>query len=184
MQKKILWLCLTVVGIVPFSNDIFVSALPQIRAAFATTHSGLILSVFLAGLALAQPIYGPLSDHYGRKPILIIGLLIFLIGSALAAFSNNFTLLISGRFIQALGACSTIISALAIVRDTQSHTKLVSMIGTLMAVIGVCPAVAPLVGSYLTQYIGWRGSFYFLFLLGPAVLIYNCSIPKRNLTKT
>ena len=133
------------------------------RDVFNTNHVGLCLTVFLAGLAVAQPIYGPLSDRFGRKPVLLAGLIIFLLGSLITISSINFNFFLCGRFVQALGACASIITCLAVVRDTQHETKLAKVIGIMMAVIGICPAVAPLFGSYLTHGFGWKANFFLLF---------------------
>jgi MFS transporter, DHA1 family, multidrug resistance protein len=183
MNNRLLWLCLSVVMIVPFANDVFISALPAMRAVFNTSHVGLSLTVFLIGLALAQPIYGPLSDRYGRKPVLQVGLLIFLMGSVITVTMQSFNLFLLGRFIQSLGACSAIITGLAIVRDTQHDEKLVKAMGTMMAVIGVCPAVAPLIGSYFTEAFGWKSSFLLLLCLAVFYLIIISFLFKETSVK-
>ena len=164
-------LCLTVVVIVPFSNDIFISAFPVMTKVFNTEHIGMVISVFLTGLALAQPVYGPLSDRFGRKPVLLAGLLIYLLGSTSSLLVHNFHIFLLARFIQAVGACSTIISAIAMLRDTLKGQQLIRSMGVLMAIIGVCPAVAPLLGAVLTNWLGWQGGFIFIWLLGVLYLI-------------
>ena len=166
LKKSLFWLCLTSVIIVPFSNDMFISALPLMKVDFNTPHIGWVISVFLLGLATSQLFYGPLSDRFGRKPVLLAGLCVFIVGSGFLLFVDTFSLFLLGRFIQAIGACSVIVSSLAIVRDTTDGKDLVKTIGIVMSIIGICPAVAPLVGSFLTTLWGWKASFILLLLLG------------------
>ena len=183
MNKIVLWLCLSVVIIVPFANDMFISALPAMRAVFNTSHVGLSMTVFLTGLALAQPIYGPLSDRFGRKPVLQFGMFIFLAGSVITVTTQSFNVFLLGRFIQSVGACAAIITGLAIVRDTQPGNKLHKSMGVMMAVIGVCPAIAPLIGSYFTASFGWRSSFILLLCFAIFYLIIISFLFKETAVK-
>jgi DHA1 family bicyclomycin/chloramphenicol resistance-like MFS transporter len=168
MQKivRFLPLILSICLITPLSNDIFIPSLPAISHLFHTDKTQLLLSIFMLGLAISQLIYGPFSDRFGRKPIIITGLSIFILASIMIATANNFTVLLIGRFFQAVGACCTIPSAMAILRDTYSHDELVKPVSYLMGTIVVAPIVAPLFGSYLEFYFGWRSSFIFLLFLG------------------
>lgn len=171
LSGMLFWLCLTVVVIVPFANDMFIAALPAMQVFFNTKHMALAISAFLLGLALAQPIYGPLSDRFGRKPVLLSGLFIFVLGSSMTLLAHDFYLFLLARFIQALGACSAIVSALAMLRDTQDEQQLVRSVGVLMAIVGVCPAMAPLLGAMLTELFSWYANFVFLWLLGVFYLL-------------
>ena len=133
---------------------------------FAGNNISLVLSIFLLGLAISQPFYGPLSDRFGRKPVLLIGLSLYTLASALVMLSNSFPVLLIGRFIQAVGICSAITSALAIARDTCKNEELIKSTGLIMALMAIGPATAPLIGSFLNHFWGWSASFYFLFILG------------------
>lgn len=170
MQKKyyaiIFLIILSVCLVVPFSIDIFISGFPAMSRYFPGANVSLILSVALLGLAVAQPIYGPLLDRFGRRPVLMVGLWIYTIASAQVMLTNSFTLLLIGRVIQALGACSAIISVFAIARDSYHEEKLIKATSLIMAMIGVSPAIAPLIGSLLNTLWGWRSSFIFLFIIG------------------
>ena len=173
-NKLLFSLILSVCAIVPLTNDIFISGITQMTQYFPGSNISLVLSVSLLGLAISQTFYGPLSDRFGRKPVLLIGLIIYTVMSAIVTFSTSFYLLLLGRFIQAVGACSAIVSALAIARDCYSKENLVSATSMIMAILGAGPAFAPLIGSFLNNYWGWRASFGFLFVLGLAytLLIY------------
>ncbi len=117
-QRFIFTTILSVCVIVPLSNDIFISGMPAMKQYFAVGDNiSWVLSFSLLGLAAAQLFYGPFSDRFGRKPVLLFGLLLYTFASAQVMSTDSFSWLLLGRFIQAMGACSAITSALAIARD-------------------------------------------------------------------
>ena len=166
INNKLLWLCLSAVVLTPLSNDMFISGFPEMSVFFSTSHIGLLISFYLIGIASAQLFYGPLLDRYGRRPVLVIGLFIYLIGNGLMLTTSNFPLFLFARFIQAIGVCSTIGTSLAILHDTRQGHAFVASMGVLSAVIGICPAISPFFGSILTTHFGWKSNFYVLFGLG------------------
>lgn len=168
--------------VAPISIDIFVSGLPAISQYFHGTNVSLILGMSLLGLAFSQPIYGPLLDKFGRKPVLLFGLLVFSIASLVIATTNSFNILILGRFVQAIGACCGVVSSFAIVKDVYEKEKMVYAIGMIMAMIGISPVIAPLIGSFLTNYFSWRASFFFLFIMGLTYLFIIAFVYKETLT--
>jgi len=136
LKRSLFWLCLTCVIILPFANDMFIAALPLMKVVFKTTHIGWMISFFLLGIALSQLFYGPLSDRYGRKPVLLGGLCVFIIGTGFLLIADTFRLFLLGRFIQAIGGCSVIVSSLAIVRDTSEGKNLVRTISSVATASG------------------------------------------------
>jgi MFS transporter, DHA1 family, multidrug resistance protein len=174
MSNMLFWACLSVVVLTPLSNDIFISGFPDMSRFFGTHEIGYVISIFLAGLASAQLFYGPLLDRFGRKPVLVVGLSIFVIGSAMTALMTDYTFFLLARFIQAVGVCSTISTAFAIIHDVKHGDKhaMVSAMSAMMAVIGVFPALAPLLGSVLTTLMGWQLNFYVLLGLGCFYLFF------------
>ena len=158
----VLSVCMTV----PLTNDIFISGMPAMKKYFVGSDISLVLSTLLLGLAIAQLFYGPLLDRFGRRPVLLAGLILYTLASAVVMTSSSFTLLLVGRFFQAVGICSAITSSLAIARDTYKQEELVRAMSLIMAIMGVGPAAAPLIGSFLNYLWGWRASFEFLFVLG------------------
>lgn len=157
---------LSVCIIVPFSNDIFISGFVEMKNYFDTANISLVLSVFFFGLAVSQPIYGPLLDRFGRRPVLLMGLWIFTLASAQVMLTHSFILLLIGRFFQALGVCSASVSVYAITRDIHAKEQLVRATSLITAVICVGPAIAPLLGSLINIFFDWRAAFICLFVLG------------------
>ncbi len=156
------------VALGPLSTDMYLPALPSMAEEFSTGSGSiqLTLSLFLAGFALAQIIYGPLSDRFGRKPVLISGLMIFTLSSLACALSDNIVSLIIFRFLQALGGSAGPVLGRAMVRDihgAENSGKVLSHIATAMA---LAPAVAPVAGGFMSLFWGWESIFLFLALLG------------------
>lgn len=150
---------LTAMG--PLSTDMYLPSLPAIGAAFATDAGQvqLTLSVFLVGFALGQIVYGPVADQYGRKPVLLGGLILFVAASFGCMIATSVEWLIAARFIQAVGACAAVVLARAIVRDLHSSEDSARILSLMGAVMGLVPAIAPIIGAVLEQGFGWRASF-------------------------
>lgn len=138
---------------------------------FHTAHIALTISVYLAALAVGQLIYGPILDRFGRRPVLIVCLFIYLVGSILTLHTTHFGIFLLARFIQGMGASATLIAAIAAVRDTNTGNALIQSMSKLLAIVGVAPSVAPMLGSVLTQYIDWKANFHALLILGIAYAI-------------
>ncbi|MCP4334428.1 MAG: multidrug effflux MFS transporter, partial [Gammaproteobacteria bacterium] len=156
------------VALGPLATDMYLPALPGLADEFSTSAGmvQLTLSLFLAGFALAQIIYGPLSDRFGRKPVLLCGLALFVVASIACAFAKNIEMLILARFVQALGGSAGPVLGRAMVRDIhgpQESARVLSHIGSAMA---LAPAFAPILGGYMSVYLGWPSIFWFLTLVG------------------
>lgn len=156
------------VGLSPLSTDMYLPAFPAMAEQFSASPGQLqlTLSLFLAGFALAQIIYGPISDRFGRKPVMIFGLLVFILSSIGCALSDSVQSLMLFRFLQALGGSAGPVLGRAMVRDIhspESAGKVLSHIGSAMA---LAPAIAPIAGSYMTVSWGWASIFWFLVLFG------------------
>jgi len=165
------------VALGPLATDMYLPALPGLTDAFATSAGRvqLTLSLFLAGFALAQIIYGPLSDRFGRKPVLLCGLSLFVLASIACALAESIEMLILARFVQALGGSAGPVLGRAMVRDIHGpleSARVLSHIGSAMA---LAPAFAPILGGYMSVYLGWPSIFWFLGLvglLGAALLVF------------
>ena len=157
----------------PLALNIFMPSMPVMPRLFNTDYATvqLTLSLFLVGLAVAQLLYGPLADRYGRRPLLLIGIALFLVGSLLALFAVSIEMLIVGRLIQAVGGCSGLVLGRAIVRDLHERDKAASVIAYMTMAMVVAPMLGPLFGGYLHDWFGWRASFVLVAVFAAIVFI-------------
>ncbi len=155
----------------PMSIDIYLPSLPEMTRVFATDVAGvqLTLSVFAATLAMAQLVYGPLSDRFGRRPVLLAGVSVYVVGSLLCLLAGSITALILFRALQALGACAGPVVARAVVRDLFGREQGARMMATLAAFMSVAPAVAPVIGGLLIAW-GWWANFAVMAAFGALVV--------------
>jgi len=156
------------VALGPLSTDMYLPALPGMTSEFATDTGRiqLTLSLFMAGFALAQIIYGPLSDRYGRKPVLQFGLLLFVISTIGCALSNDINTLIALRFLQALGGSAGPVLGRAMVRDIHGPENSGKVLSHIASAMALAPAIAPIVGGFMYIAWGWASIFWLLTLFG------------------
>jgi DHA1 family bicyclomycin/chloramphenicol resistance-like MFS transporter len=157
----------------PLSTDLYLPSLPHLQHVFGVpvAQVQLTLSVYLMGFAAAQLLYGSLSDRFGRRPVLIGGMLLYFAASAGCMLADSIGTLIFARFLQAVGACSAPVLARAVVRDVhgpREAARLLAIVGTGMA---LAPAAAPMLGGYIDIWFGWRANFALLTLFGGAALL-------------
>lgn len=157
------------------ASDIYLPSLPQICSYFNRTSLEVqgTISVYLLGLSSFQLVYGPLSDSYGRKKIVLVGIVIFLIGTILCFTKMNFTFLLIGRFLQGIGACSGMVIGRAILGDLYETDQVGKILTTIFPIIGMSPAIAPVIGGYLTKFMGWSSVFG---VIGVLSLILFCLV--------
>jgi DHA1 family bicyclomycin/chloramphenicol resistance-like MFS transporter len=156
---------LTAMG--PFAIDMYLPALPEIgRSLGADTEAvQASLMAFFISLGVGQLVFGPLSDMFGRKLPLYIGLAVFLAGSIGCVFAPDIETLIAFRFVQGLGACAGMVIPRAVVRDLHTGTEAARLMSLLMLVFSVSPILAPLAGSFVIEAAGWRGVFWVVTVL-------------------
>jgi MFS transporter, DHA1 family, multidrug resistance protein len=166
-----------VTAVAPASLHILVPALPVLAAVFEAAPGAvqLVLTLFLAGIAAGQLVYGPVSDRYGRRPVLIAGLSLFLFGTVLCGFAWSLPALIIGRTLQALGGCAGMVLGRAIIRDIYERERAASALATIMMVMSLAPSLSPAIGAYLAEWGGWRTDFVLLGIIGAAVLILTAA---------
>src|SRR3990167_8919454 len=164
-------LLLMVVG--QIGTDVYLASLPAIHSALNTSMSTVqyTFSIFLAGFALSQLFYGPLSDHFGRKPFILFGLLLYTTTALLCAASTTIVELLTARFFQGVGAGACTVIARAIMRDTFDGKDLNKMNIYQSMVWAMVPISAPLLGSYIQYYVGWRYNFLLLSVLSTFLLV-------------
>jgi DHA1 family bicyclomycin/chloramphenicol resistance-like MFS transporter len=157
----------------PMSVDMYLPAFPAL-AQDLLTDSGRVqqtLSAFLLGFAVAPLVWGPLSDRYGRKPILYAGLAIFVAASIGGALSGSIDVLIGFRFLQALGGSAAASLARAIVRDRYDREEAARTLSLLFVVMAIAPMVAPIIGGQVLVFFGWRAIFWALAGYGVICLL-------------
>lgn len=159
-------------GFGPMSTDLYLPSLPALVGAFdsdvATVQ--LTLSVFLVGFALAQLVYGPVSDRIGRRPAILAGIAIFTAASIACALATTIGMLILCRFLQALGACCGPVLGRAVVRDLYGPARSARILAYMSMSMALAPAIGPMLGGVLQEAFGWRANFWVLVGFGAVML--------------
>jgi MFS transporter, DHA1 family, multidrug resistance protein len=157
----------------PLAVHLFMPVIPAVKAALDLSDAlaQLTFSVALFTMAFATLVYGSLSDRYGRRPVLLSGLGLFLIGSAVSVMANSIGVLVLGRFIQAIGAGCGVTLVRAIAQDVYGRDRLVKAIAYLTMAYTIGPMVAPMVGGVLIDAFGWRSVFGFALGAGAVIAL-------------
>ena len=167
----------------PLSTDLYLSSLPSLVSGFGVPVATvqLTLTLFVVGFGGAQLVVGPLSDRFGRRPVLLSGLGLYVAASALCGLSQSIELLIAARFIQALGCCAAVMTARAVVRDAYEPQHSAGLLARASSWISLAPILGPILGSYLQVAFGWRAAFGALGTLS-ACLMAACilHLPETN----
>ena len=152
----------------PVALNILLPALPDVAADLGLPITAVQLSftLYLLALALGQLILGPLADRFGRRPVLLAGVFIHMLGCVVAAMASDLTWLLVGRVLQALGGCTGMALARTIMLDRHSREAAAGKIGYITFSIGLSQAIAPTLGGYMNLMWGWQSLFYFSMLLG------------------
>lgn len=176
-------LLIALVGLGPISTDLYLPSLPSMTRALGVPvgEVQLTLSVFLVGFAAAQLLYGPLSDRFGRRPILLIGLAIYVAASLACALATSIDVLIAARFVQALGGCAGPVLCRAVVRDVHGREGAARVMAYLSSAVALAPALGPIVGGFLEVWSGWRANLVALAVYGTAGLAAaSLILPETN----
>ncbi len=152
-----------------------VPALPLLAADFARgpAEVQLVLTLYFIGIAAGQLFYGPISDRFGRRPVLLAGLALFLAGTTLCIAAESLAMLILGRVLQALGGCAGLVLGRAIIRDVSDRDGAARGIALVMMAMSLAPAVSPAVGAYVSEWFGWRAMFVLMGGFGAVVLVWT-----------
>lgn len=167
----LLWLVTGCLMLQPLSTDLYLASLPGMAADFAVSPAAVqqTLSLFVFGFGTAQLISGPLSDRYGRRPVLIAGLALYLVSGLACALAPSLDWLVAARFIQAIGCCTAVVVARAIVRDAYAPAEGARVLAKALSLLSLAPIFGPILGGYLQVSFGWRAAFVALALAGLAV---------------
>lgn len=158
------------------SIDIMLPALPDIGRALGVTSENdrqLVVIVYMAGFATGQLFHGALSDHFGRRPVLLAGLAIFIAGTLAALLAQSFTALLAARLVQGVGAAAPRVIALAVVRDLYSGRRMARVMSFAMMVFIIIPVLAPTIGQALIHVGDWRWTFHGLLVAGLVAMLWS-----------
>ena len=149
-------------------NDMYLPTIPAMRREFHTTPSmtQMGLSLAMLGMGLGSIVWGSLSDHFGRKRILIISLAIFVVATGVSLLSSTIEFFISMRLLQGIGAGGAMVLSTTIPADVYGGRQLGKLMGIVGAINGLAPAAGPLLGGFMADSIGWRGIFVVLIAIG------------------
>lgn len=164
----------------PLVTDMYLPALPAMTTDFNATPSTIQmgLAMCILGLAVGQLMFGPLSDKYGRKPVLGAALILFLISTVACIFSPSIEWFNICRFFQGLGGAGGVVLSRSVATDCYSGHELAKTLAIIGAINGIAPVTAPVIGGLFAESIGWQGIFWILFAVG--ILLVGIYIPFRE----
>jgi DHA1 family bicyclomycin/chloramphenicol resistance-like MFS transporter len=167
-------------GFASISTDLYLPAMPNM-ARSVRAEPGLMewtISVYLMGFSVVQLFWGPISDRYGRRIPICVGLTLFVLGSAGCGLAQDGTTLIVCRVFQALGACAGVVLARAVVRDLYDGDRAAEMLSMLMSVMAIAPMVGPILGGQILAFMGWRSIFGILVAIGVLMIFAVLRLPE------
>ncbi len=167
---------LLLTGLVAFqaiSTDLYLASLPTLQRVFATDEARvqLTLSVFLLGSAVMQLAYGPISDRFGRRPVLRFAIALYVAASIACALAPTIEALIIFRLLQAIGSCAGVTLGRAVARDLYAPTVAAQVLAYMASAMALAPIIGPMLGSWMTVALGWQANFLFLAGFGAICLI-------------
>ncbi|WP_394202530.1 multidrug effflux MFS transporter [Shewanella waksmanii] len=173
MRRNLLPILMSMVVLSPLAIDIYLPSMPTMAAEFSVSASEVqsTLVLFLFAMGVGQILIGPLADRFGRRPIALAGVLLYIASSILAAVAMEFHWLQIARVLQGLAACSTSIVVFSAVRDCFTPKEGARYYSYLNGVICVIPALAPTLGGLLALQFGWRSTFVFMMLYAVIIMI-------------
>ena len=182
VKKPPFLILMSLSAIGPFAMNIFTPSMPSMMSVFNVNYDRVqfTLTLYLIALAIAQLFMGPLSDRFGRRPVALWGILIFLAGSLICVAAPDIFTLSLGRAIQAIGGCAGVVIARTMVRDIYGTNKAAQMIAGLALAMMIVPIVAPTLGGALDENFGWEASFYAVFTFAAFVFIAACFYLKET----
>ncbi|WP_237214724.1 multidrug effflux MFS transporter [Falsiroseomonas oryziterrae] len=175
------WLLVAMIGLGPFTMQVLVPSLPamgqDLGASTATIQ--LTVTLYLVAVGVGQLIYGPLSDRFGRRPLLMGGFVLYLVGSLAAALSVGVLGVVAARIVQAVGACAGVVLARAVIRDVWPREEAASVLGYVTMGMTIAPMLAPILGSVLDQWAGWRATMFACLAFGiPLAAVCWARLPE------
>ena len=160
------------IAVAPLAMDIYLASMPSMTRVLSATERQvqLTLSLYMYAWALCQIFVGPLTDRYGRRPLLLAGLALFVAASLACALARGIEMLIVARVAQAIGMAIVSVVPRAVVRDLHTGEHAARILSLMGVVLGIAPIVAPIIGSNLHVWLGWRANFFFVAAYGAIAL--------------
>jgi DHA1 family bicyclomycin/chloramphenicol resistance-like MFS transporter len=182
-EKQSLWFLSILSALMAFasiSTDLYLPAMPAMATSLHADAGQLELTIssYLIGFSLGQLVWGPISDRYGRRLPIALGLLLFIAGSAGCALSSTAPMMIGWRAVQAAGACASVVLARAMIRDVYEGHRAAQMLSTLMTVMAIAPLLGPSLGGLMLKFGSWPLIFWALAAFGMATVIALYSLPE------
>ncbi len=176
----------SLMSIVALSIDALLPAIPQISSALGVTNPNdnqLLITMIFLGLGFGQLLFGPLSDSFGRKPIVYIGFIVFIIASIVCVSTRNFEVMIVARVFQGIGLSSPRSLALSMIRDSYSGNYMAKIISIVVMFFILVPVIAPTLGQALITFFNWESIFYFNLLFGVIIMLWFWKRQPETLVK-
>lgn len=181
-ERELLTMLSAIMALMALAIDLLLPAFDDIREAFGlgdeSTQVSQVITVFFIGLAVAQLVWGPLADRFGRKVILYAGIAIYAAGAIGSAFAPSLEWLLAARFLWGVGAAGSRVVATAIIRDTFSGTRMAKAMSQIMAVFVMAPVFAPSLGAGLIALLPWQSVFWFCVLFAGVIALWTLRLPE------
>src|SRR3954471_13797461 len=170
------------IAVGPISMTLYTPALTLLAHVFATSEDAIrtTITVYLLGFALAQLLCGPLSDRFGRRPVVLVCLVLYVVGAAVCAGAGSVTMLYLGRLVQGIGACGGMALSRVMVVDRFSGPPAARIISLMSLILSIAPAAAPMLGGTLITIVSWRVLFVIMALYGAGLWLLVWRLPETN----
>ena len=183
IKSEFVLLMASLMSLVALSIDALLPALPEIGNSLNVSDpvsNQLLITMIFLGLGFGQLIFGPLSDSFGRKPMVYIGFVIFVAASIICVTTSSFEIMIAGRVLQGIGLSSPRTIAIAMVRDSFSGNYMAKVLSIIVVFFILVPVVAPTIGQLILNISGWKAIFNINLILGLGVVIWFLEKAGRN----